>query len=402
MKIGVWSKPDKWLAEVGYDLGQADILEAHRFIYLFFDQNAIDNHELHQTVKGELIYGKAIQINLSISKGGKENITLVPWMRNNENSTHMVATMYCYDTVFETDITNIYSAKFILNEAMISGIMNDYNINKAMLCGENFYEKDFRNNRSKKEALNRFISVNSPDIPDPMYYTIKHQETCEDDLFNLNSLNTLIEHEGKDLYDDNTRISVMNMTLIDTLEPKMRKKIYDIRHQVQMSDFKINNYDQTQLSEECLYNDFQSMQHGYTYIYDSQAGINVISEEKLPNGKIKRTGYMPFKKYQFDDKLQHDIEETIRNIKDHARDVEKQFGSVRIHFTPLYFGDKTDIFFKDWKADNQPILKDKVDIDNSFKLSNEISTLSVDAMNNDVGLGCSEDEYDDDSGWDFN
>ena len=144
------------------------------------------------------------------------------------------------------------------------------------------------------------------------------------------------------------------------------------------------------------------MQHGYTYIYDSQAGINVISEEKLPNGKIKRTGYMPFKKYQFDDKLQHDIEETIRNIKDHARDVEKQFGSVRIHFTPLYFGDKTDIFFKDWKADNQPILKDKVDIDNSFKLSNEISTLSVDAMNNESGLGDSENEYDDDSGWDFN
>ena len=35
MKLGIWSKPDKWLAEIGYDLGQADILEAHRFIYLF-------------------------------------------------------------------------------------------------------------------------------------------------------------------------------------------------------------------------------------------------------------------------------------------------------------------------------------------------------------------------------
>ena len=138
MKLGIWSKPDKWLAEIGYDLGQADILEAHRFIYLFFDQNALDNHNFKRTIKGETIYGKAIQINLSISKGGKDNFDLMPWMRKCDNSTHMIASMYTYDTVFDTDITNIYSAKFILNEAMISSTMNDYNLSKAMLCKSKF------------------------------------------------------------------------------------------------------------------------------------------------------------------------------------------------------------------------------------------------------------------------
>ena len=399
MKLGIWSKPDKWLAEIGYDLGQADILEAHRFIYLFFDQNAIDNHNLKNTVKGELIYGKAIQINLSITKGGKENFDIMPWMRRCDNSTYMTATMYTYDTVFETDITNIYSAKFILNEAIISSTMNDYNTSKAMLCGENYYSKDFRNNDTKKELISRFVNVNASEIPDPIYYTIRHQELCEGDYYSLNSIGTVIEHEGKELYDDNTRVSVMNMSLIATLEPRMKKKIYDVRHQVRSSDYKLNTYDQTQLSEDLLYTEFETMQHGYTYIYDSQAGINIVSSEMV-NGKIvKRTGYLPFKNYQFNDKLQDDIERTLRMIQNHAKEVESQFGSVRLHFTPLYFGDKTDIYFKDWKADHQPVLKDKVDIDNSFKLTNELATISTELSG---AVGATDDSEDDEeTGWDI-
>ncbi len=398
MKLGIWSKPDKWLAEIGYDLGQAGIMEAHRFIYLFFDQNALDNHKLKQTVKGDSIYGKAIQINLSISKGGKENFDLTPWMRKCDNSTNMVAAMYTFDTIFDTDIINIYSAKFILNEALISSTMNDYNISKAMLCGENYYSKDLRNNESKKESISRFVNISASEIPDPIYYTIRHQEACEGDIYSLNGINTIIEHEGKELYDENTRVSVMNMSLIDTLEPKMKKKIYDVRHQVRNSDYKLNMYDQTQLSEDLLYTEFETMQHGYTYIYDTQAGINIVSNEMV-NGKIKKTGYIPFKKYQFDDKLQQDIERTLRMIQAHAKEVESQFGSVRLHFTPLYFGDKSDIYFKDWKSDHQPVIKDKVDIDNSFKLTNEIATVSAEAGDNING-----DEFgdsDNSTGWDL-
>jgi hypothetical protein len=399
MKLGIWSKPDKWLAEIGYDLGQADILEAHRFIYLFFDQNALDNHNFKRTIKGETIYGKAIQINLSISKGGKDNFDLMPWMRKCDNSTHMIASMYTYDTVFDTDITNIYSAKFILNEAMISSTMNDYNLSKAMLCGENYYSKDLRNSDTKRELISRFVNVNASEIQDPMYYTIRHQEICEGDVYSLNSINSVIEHEGKELYDDNTRVSVMNMSLIATLEPKMKKKIYDVRHQVRNSDYKLNTYDQTQLSEDLLCTEFETMQHGYTYIYDSQAGINIVSNE-IVNGRIKKTGYLPFKKYQFNDKLQEDIERTLRMIKNHAREVEQQFGSVRLHFTPLYFGDKADVYFKDWKPDHQPVIKDKVDIDNSFKLTNELATISTEVENIYDG-GDDEVDSDEESGWDF-
>lgn len=392
MKFGVWSKPDKWITEVGYEFDEADILDAHRFIYLFFDQNAIDDHEMKRTIKGNLIYGKAIQINLSISKNSNGNLAIVPWFRGNPDSSCMTISMYCYDTIFETDITNIYSAKFILNDAIISATLNDYDSKKSMLFGENFYSKEFRNSEWKKNSLTSMIGENAPDIPDPKFYTIRHQEVVDDDLYSIHNINWVIEHEGKELYDDKTRISVMNMSLIETLESKMRKKVYDVRHQVRNSDYKLTMYDQTELSEDTFYRDFESMQHGYTYIYDSQAGINVVSNRVLSNGQVVSTGYMPFKKFQFNDKMQYDIENTLKAIKNHAKDVEKQFGSIRIHFTPLYFGDKTDVYFKDWKKDRQPTLKNKMDIDNGFKLSNEMSTISTE-------LSLMEDCDSDDDDW---
>ena len=62
----------------------------------------------------------------------------------------------------------------------------------------------------------------------------------------------------------------------------------------------------------------------------------------------------------------------------------------------MYFGDKTDIYFKDWKADHQPVLKDKVDIDNSFKLTNEISTIST-----ELSGAVDDSEDDEETGWDI-
>ena len=49
-------------------------------------------------------------------------------------------------------------------------------------------------------------------------------------------------------------------------------------------------------------------------------------------------------------------------------------------FTPLYFGDKLDAIFKDYDPDNQPILKNNVNIDNESKIKNEISTEIFDAQ----------------------
>lgn len=364
MKLDVWSKPTKYLSERGYEYEESGLLETQRFIYLFFDDNALENHKLKQENRGDIIYGKAIQINLSVSQGGNENIDLPPWVRGSKNSTYITCGMYIYDTVFETSITNIYSARFILNDSLITSTTNDYDINKAMRNGTNIYTKDFRDKPEKKAIISSQIFECAPNIPDPIYYTVRHQETVEGDLYSLTNIDSVIEHEGKDLYDTDTRISVMNMTLIHTLEPQMKRKIYDLQTQLKNSDYGIKMYDSTELSDLLLYQDFESMQNGYTYIYDTNIGANIVRTSK---------SYLPFRKYQFNDKLQFELEKTLQAIRDHAKLIEKELGPVRIHFTPMYYGDKTDTYFKDWRADHQPTLNDKIDIDNSFKVQTNIT-----------------------------
>ena len=67
-------------------------------------------------------------------------------------------------------------------------------------------------------------------------------------------------------------------------------------------------------------------------------------------------------------------------IKFHCRQIEREHGPVRLMFTPLYFGDKLDAVFKDYNPENQPILKNNVNIDNESKINNEISTEIFDAQ----------------------
>ena len=102
MKLNTWNKPTQFLNDVGFELEQSKILEAHRYIYLFFAPEDILNHQNNTNIPHNQIYGKAIQINLAIA-GSDEEINVVPWMRCT-NGTTMYACMYTYDVIFDTDI----------------------------------------------------------------------------------------------------------------------------------------------------------------------------------------------------------------------------------------------------------------------------------------------------------
>ena len=377
MRFGIWDKPDRWISERGNaSFEDADIIEAKRFFYLFFDVNDIENYKNRTESSDSILHGKAIQINLALMKGGNSNIDMVPWFRGSSNSNYMLITMYIYDTVFYKTITDFKSARFLLTEALTSGTINDYDIHKAMLCGFNMYSKDIRDKPDKKAVLSEDILVSAPSIPEPQYYTMKQQEVLEDDVYCITSMMTSIEHEGWELLDDNTSISVMDVTEMDTLEPLMKSKLYEVRNSIRQSDHKVNIFDSTELSDCTLYHDFMSMQNGYTYIYDSNMGCNIIRTKKA---------FIPFAKHQFRDKLQSDIEQTLRMIQTYAKGVENQLGSVRLTFTPLYYGDKIDAYFKDWRSDNQPTLKKNVGIDNGSKLKNDIAERTFELSNDEIG-----------------
>lgn len=363
MDLTRWVMPENLNMCANKAIAEADILEAHRFIYLFFDENDIENHNTGNIIHGNTIIGKAIQINLSISKGGNKIIDLSPWERGSKNSTYMTVAMYVYDTLFETDITNFTGAQFTLVNSLVSSTTNDYDLRKAFMNGENLYSKDLRDKPEKKNILSNGLYQGAPSIPEPMYYTMAQQEIAEDDIYCLTALTNSVVHIGEELLDDFTHISVMNVGMMDSMLPIIREKIYEVRNNVRSSDYKLNMYDSTELSEMLLFQDFNSMQSGYTYIYDTNMGVNIIKTGKA---------YLPFQNYQFKDKMSGDIERTLDIIKAHAKQVEQQFGAVRMVFTPLYFGDKQDVVFKDYNKDNQPILKENINIDNGMKVQDEI------------------------------
>lgn len=364
--MNTWNNPGKWITERGNRFDEANIIEAHRFFYMFFTKEDIEDFKMKREDPHKIYYGKAIQINLSISKGGKDNIDIVPWIRGSDNSTYMTIGMYIHDVMCEKSIANYGTAKFILNESMVSSTLNDYDIKKSMLNGTNIYSKDIRDKEDKKSILTSMIMDSAPSIPDPAFYTMRQEELYEDDLYCLTSLDIVVTHIGQELFDEVTSISIMDISEMDTLEPLMRSKIYSLRNSMKVSDYNVNMFDSTELSKCTLYHDFMSMQHGYTYIYDTNLGVNVIKN---------RRSFTPFTKYQFEDKLQYDITSTLDMIKMYAKDLEKDLGAVRLTFTPLYYGDKVDSFFKDWRMDNQPVLKKQIGIDSGSKVQNEISDI---------------------------
>jgi hypothetical protein len=301
-------------------------------------------------------------MNLAIADS-KNEIDSLPWMRCT-NGTTMFACMYTYDVLFDTDITNFVSARFTLLNAMAATSTNDYNLGKTMMNGATLYSKDLRDKPDVKDLLSKATMAAAPVIPPPQFYTPTHQNLSEDEIYCITSLETAIEFEGQELLDDTTRISVMNVMDIDTMEAKIRDKLYQIRAARNNPLSGVKTYDSTELSDMMIFQELESMQNGYTYIYDTNMGVNILKTGK---------GFIPFKKWQFEDKMVNELETTLNLIKSHCRQVEKEHGSVRMVYTPLYFGDKLDVMFKDYSPEHQPVLKNKINVDSDIKIKNEIS-----------------------------
>ena len=126
------------------NMEQSGIIESKRLIYLFFDTNDLINDREGLISNGEIIIGKAIQINLALVEGGRRNIDIMPWIRGSNNSTYMAMNVYTYSTRFETSIRNINSAEFVLENSIASSSTNDYEFKKCMSNGITLYSKEFK------------------------------------------------------------------------------------------------------------------------------------------------------------------------------------------------------------------------------------------------------------------
>lgn len=349
------------------DLRDSGIIATKRFIYLFFDSNALfnDSHNIPEK-PGTVILGKAIQVNMCICEGGNSNIDLMPWIRGGKNSTYMVINMYTYDTRFNTSIRNIDDAEFTLINSIASSSTNDYDMKRCISNGISLYSKELRDVEKIDGDGFGFYDGLSPGIPEPIYYTIRQQETEIGDIYTIQSLRTVIVHFGFELIDTDTRVAILDMKMMDTMDLQMRDRIKAVKYMRNSGTMfdDINTYDSTQLSNEMLYNILESMQSGYTYIYDSDQGIGI--------GRNKLTT-MPFQDLRMQDEMVNQIQRSMDAVEVHGKDLEKHYGHVRINFTPSYRGDKLDIYFKDYKPDNQPVIKNETNIDYEEKINEEIT-----------------------------
>lgn len=366
------------------NMEQSGIIECKRLIYLFFDTNDLINDREGLIMNGETIIGKAIQVNLAIVEGGKSNIDIMPWIRGSNNSTYMVMNMYTYSTRFETSIRNINGAEFVLENSIASSSTNEYDCKRCITNGITLYSKEFREDPVKKEFLSDLSGL-SPEIPEPIYYTMRQQEAECGDVYSLTSLSTVISHLGYELIDDNTQVSMLDMSLMDTFNIKVRDRMKEIRYILNTSSFgDINMYDTTQLSNEMMFNVIESLQSGYIYQYDSQLGRGINTTSK---------SYLPFSKFRIKDEMRTNLERSIDSVEAHAKDLEKQFGSIRLMFTPSYRGDKIDVYFKDYAPDHQPVIKNISNIDTGNKIDDEITERLSDCETDEMSY--------DNNGWDL-
>lgn len=366
------------------NMEQSGIIECKRLIYLFFDTNDIINDREGLINKGEVIIGKAIQINLAIVEGGSKNIDIMPWVRGSNNSTYMVMNVYTYSTRFETTIKDINGAEFVLENAIVSSSTNEYECGRCITNGITLYSKEFREDPMKKELLSDMTGL-SPEIPEPIYYTMRQQEAECGDVYSLISLPTVVTHLGYELIDDHTQISILDKSLMDTFDLQIRDRMKEIKYMLHTKSLDdINMYDTTQLSNEMMFNVLESLQSGYLYQYDSQLGRNINKTSK---------SFLPFTKYRIKDEMRSNLERVIDGVEIHAKNLEKEFGNIRLMFTPSYRGDKIDVYFKDYAPDHQPVIKNVTNIDSGNKIDDEITERLAD---------CDTDELSDNIGWDVN
>ncbi len=354
------------------NLEESGIIEKRRYIYLFFNSNDIQNYKDGIPIPpGNCVIGKAIQVNMCLAEGGKENIDVMPWIRGGRNSTYMALNMYTYDTRFENNLRNINGAEFTLINSVSSSSTNDYDLKRSITNGINLYCKEFREDPNKRSLLSDSGGAISPQIPEPLYYTMRQQEAETGDVYCLTSLATIVSHLGYELIDDNTQVAILDQSIMDTLNYQLNERMKEIRYMKNTNSCgKINMYDTTELSNEMMFEILQSLQSGYIYTYDTDIGRNVTTSKNY---------VMPFRKYRIKEEMVFNLQNSIDSVEAHAKALEKEFGHLRITYIPSYRGDKLDVYFKDYKPDHQPVIKNVSSIDSGNKIDDEITQRILDS-----------------------
>jgi hypothetical protein len=306
------------------ELRDCGILLYRRRIVFFVDQNAYKNNTLK--------FAKAVIINESVNKGSKDgNITHVAV----NNSVLIRCSVYFCDVAFEVS-NNIRLSQFKINTAYSKEWQTLFDRNEVVryLTGK-YSEKlgmlEDINNRLYHEIINVMESAVIP----PIYYTELHQYKITHDIFYMGGESIDI-YNGNELIDNKTTIDVLDINLWDT----MKYKVLGVLNAIE------DNANETFQNANIFYHDFDRfIGENSFFIYDSDArgpgnpGVNVLK------------GSIPLKDFYTRSYIQNNVDTTLILFEQSCRDIEKQYGHIKVQCLPGRIGTIMKIKFKDYPAE---------------------------------------------------
>ena len=329
------------------DLEACGIAKYSRKIIFFVDRS---EYEL-----GICKTGKAIQINLSVETGTIGD-TMKSFGLTTRNSSVVKNAVYKYDVFFPNGPLDLQSAVLLLQDAYTIEEVNDFDNKVAYKNDIVKYNKTICSIDGKMEELATIRDLDRNQIPLPLYYNQAHQELNEHERFSIIWTTEALSYEGFQLIDRNTYLEIHDLKTYDTM-------MQTLIQQIQMKSSNKSELNSVNLISDCFVVTAESLLNGYTFIYDSQLGINV----KTIPGVTK----VPYGDFRVKENLVSNLQNLCDFVKMEAKLIEKKYGSIRLYYVPLMSGDKLDIKYKDYKDETQPDFN-KTKIDKGYSIQESL------------------------------
>ena len=341
------------------DLKEIGIRKCSRTLIFFVDKT---EYEL-----GIVQTGKAVQINLS-AEAGKVNDFMRSVGSLNINSATVKNTVYTYSVYFENGINDFDGTLLMLEDAYSIDQNTDFDESLNFNSTTGIYDKNVSTTEGKMENMMKSMMFKASEIPLPQYYTNDHQIEKEKEFYSIIWSEEKMVFEGHELIDPYTRIEIRDIKSWDTMIPMLQ-------HEIQMKSARRAESNSINFISDLFLPTTESMLSGiYSFIYDSQLGINVkplVSGSKIPLGEFR---------------LKENMISQLQHLKDlvlmQAKCIEAEKGNIRLYYVPMAMGDKLDIKFLDYNPDNQPDFN-KSKIGKEYTIREEATRIVNDAIQED-------------------
>lgn len=327
------------LSDLDLLLSEINIIHAERDFYVLVPKDFKMEDYKDRPVKTTVV-----QINKSLTNS-PENYE---YMMSN-NSKIVQKNIYIYSVTFHKGLNNINEAEFSLTNASSTFTYTDHDRKLSNSSPSSYYTDKLVNDPECSDIFSDYSSSSVP-LTDPRYYNSKHAVVSMEkdnnmimDVFNIMWSTQRFHYFGKELMDEKTSIKFRNINKFDKISNSFD---FDDNEVVDhMLDF---------ITRLCLTIN-ETMISDAIFIYDTDLGYNV------------KGGNIPYQNILYRDYVIGRLTLIQRSIANIAKDIEDNYGPIRLMYNPSDIGDFVSIIVKkNRNLDRSGIFFDKNTIFNSF------------------------------------